>query len=411
MLNYLIETGEIMTNLKPANRVQDYLVFGEFGGVNPSITDSSTFTFLSAEKMAEVFEKEIEGCYLYSRHMNPIGHFLSDTLALMENTEAAHVTASGMAAISCTILEICSQGDEIVSSRTIYGGTFALFQNVLPKWGIKVHFVDITNLDEVKSKVNDKTKVIYCETMSNPMLEIADLPELKKIAEPVGAKLIVDNTFTPMMITPKNLGADIVIHSMTKYINGASDAVAGCICADKDFIASLKDVNNGAAMLLGPTLDSLRAASILKNLHTLHIRMMQHSKNASYVAGKLAELGLRVIYPGHEHHPHHQLMTKFLNPGFGYGGMVTLDVKTDEIANVLLPTLQNNLVGYFAVSLGYYKTLFSSPSHSTSSEIPEDIQNEIGMTGSIIRFSFGLDMDIERSFERIKQSLQEVGLI
>jgi len=400
-----------MTNLKPANRIQDYLVFGEFGDVNPSITDSSTYTFLSADKMEEIFQHEIEGCYLYSRHMNPTGHYLSDALALMENTESAHVTASGMAAISCTILEICSAGDEIISSRTIYGGTFALFQNVLPRFGIKVHFVDILNLNEVKSKITNKTKIIYCETMSNPMLEIANLQELSKITKNCGAKLVVDNTFTPMLITPYNFGADIVVHSMTKFINGSSDAVAGCICADKEFITSLKDVNNGTAMLLGPTLDSFRAASILKNLHTLHIRMIQHSNNALYIAENLEKLGLRVIYPGLKSHPQHELMKEYLNPGFGFGGMVTLDVKTDEIAHKLLPLMQEKLVGYFAVSLGYFKTLFSNPKHSTSSEIPEDIQNEIGMTGSIIRFSFGLDMDIERTFFRLKESLKEVGLI
>jgi len=164
-------------------------------------------------------------------------------------------------------------------------------------------------------------------------------------------------------------------------------------------------------MLLGPTLDSFRAASILKNLHTLHIRMIQHSNNALYIAENLEKLGLRVIYPGLKSHPQHELMKEYLNPGFGFGGMVTLDVKTDEIAHKLLPLMQEKLVGYFAVSLGYFKTLFSNPKHSTSSEIPEDIQNEIGMTGSIIRFSFGLDMDIERTFFRLKESLKEVGLI
>lgn len=400
-----------MTKLQPANRIQDYLVFGEFGDVNPSITDSSTYTFLSAEKMEEVFEKEIEGCYLYSRHMNPSGHYLSQALALMENTEAAHVTGSGMAAVSVTILGLCSQGDEIISSRTIYGGTFALFQNVLPRFGVNTHFVDIINLEEVRSKITPNTKVIYLETMSNPMLEIANIQEIRKIADSCGAKVVVDNTFTPMLVTPVNLGAHVVVHSMTKFINGASDAVAGCICAEKSFIDGLKDVNHGTAMLLGPTLDSLRSASILKNLHTLHIRMMQHSKNAQFMAEKLQEIGMRVIYPGLSNHPQHELFKEILNPGFGFGGMVTLDVKNDEIAHKLLPLMQDRMIGYFAVSLGYYKTLFSNPKHSTSSEIPEDIQNEIGMTGSIIRFSFGLDMDIQRTFDRLKDCLVEVGLL
>jgi methionine-gamma-lyase len=410
-LKILIKTGVSIMENKPANRIQDYLVFGEFGGVNPSITDSSTFTFLTSEKMSEIFEHEIEGCYLYSRHMNPMNHFLSDALALLENTPAAHVFASGMGAISCATLQLCSAGEEIVSSRTVYGGTFALFKNLFPKLGIKCNFVDIINLEEVERAITDKTKVIYCETMSNPMLEIANLPELRKLADKYNCKLVVDNTFTPMVITPYNLGAHVVIHSLTKYINGASDTVGGCVCADKEFINSMKDVNSGYSMLLGPTMDSLRAAGILKNMRTLHVRMAQHSKNATYIANKLNELGLRVIFPGLDNHPQHELMKSMMNPGYGYSGMVTLDVKTDEIATKLLPMMQDNLVGYFAVSLGFYKTLFSSPSHSTSSEIPEDVRDQIGMTGSIIRFSFGLDFDIERTFDRIKDCLEKVGLL
>jgi methionine-gamma-lyase len=396
---------------KPANMIQDYLVFGEFGGVNPSITDSSTFTFLTSEKMSEIFEHEIEGCYLYSRHMNPMNSFLSDALALLENTPAAHVFASGMGAISCATLQLCSMGDEIVSSRTVYGGTYALFKNIFPNLGIKCNFVDSTNLAEVEAAITDKTKIIYCETMSNPMLEIADLHALRALADKYKCKLVVDNTFTPMVITPYNHGAHIVIHSLTKYINGASDTVGGVVCADKEFISKLKDVNTGYSMLLGPTMDSLRAAGILKNIRTLHVRMQQHSKNAAFVAKKLESLGLKVIYPGLESHPNHELMKSIMNPDYGFSGMLTLDVKNDEIAAKLLPLMQDNLVGYFAVSLGFYKTLFSSPSHSTSSEIPEDVRDQIGMTGSIVRFSFGLDFDIERSYERIVSCLKEVGAI
>ncbi|MDX9790505.1 MAG: aminotransferase class I/II-fold pyridoxal phosphate-dependent enzyme [Candidatus Kapaibacterium sp.] len=396
---------------KPANNIQDYLVFGEFGGVNPSITDSSTFTFLTSEKMSEVFEHEIEGCYLYSRHMNPMNSFLSDALALLENTPSAHVFASGMGAISCTALQICSTGEELVSSRTVYGGTFALFKNLFPKLGIKCNFVDITNLEEVEAAISEKTKMIYCETVSNPMLEVADIPKLRALADKYSCKLVVDNTFTPMVVSPYNLGAHVVIHSLTKYINGASDTVGGAVCSDKEFISELKDVNTGYSMLLGPTMDSLRAAGILKNIRTLHIRMQQHSRNAAYIAEKLEQLGLRVIYPGLKSHPNHELMNSMMNQGYGYSGMVTLDVKNDETAAKLLPLMQDQLVGYFAVSLGFYKTLFSSPSHSTSSEIPEDVRDSIGMTGSLVRFSFGLDFDIERSYERICFCLKEVGLI
>jgi len=164
-------------------------------------------------------------------------------------------------------------------------------------------------------------------------------------------------------------------------------------------------------MLLGPVMDSLRSASILKNLRTLHIRIQQHSKNASFVANSLKALGIKVFYPGLEEHPQYQLLTKLKNPGYGYGGMLTLDTKTEENANRLMEAMQNESVGYFAVSLGFYKTLFSSPGSSTSSEIPKEEQEAMGMTPGLVRISVGIDQDIERSFSRIKKCLIDVGLI
>lgn len=398
-------------NFDPASKVQDYLVFGEYGGVNPSIEDSSTFTFLSVEKMEELFEHEIEGCFLYSRHLNPMNHYLGKAIAEMENTEYAQITSSGMAAISCAIMQICQSGDEIVSSRTIYGGTYALMKNFLPKFNIHTNFVNITDIESVRSKINEKTKIIYCETISNPLLEVADLRKLKELADEFGLKLVVDNTFSPMLITPSNYGADIVIHSLTKYINGSSDCVAGVICASHDFVVSLRDVNSGASMLLGPTMDSLRSASILKNFHTLHIRMKQHSINGQFIAGKLKEVGLRVFYPGFEEHPQHGLIKSMLNPGYGFGGMLAFDVGTVEKADKLMIQMQKDLVGYFAVSLGFYKTLFSSPGHSTSSEIPEEEQQTMGMSPGLVRMSIGLDNDIERTWERIKKCLVDCQII
>jgi methionine-gamma-lyase len=395
----------------PASRIQDYLVFGEFGGVNPSITDSSTFTFLTSEKMEEIFEHEIEGCYLYSRHLNPMNNYLAHALALLENTEDAHVTATGMAAISCAILQICASGDEIVSSRTIYGGTYAIMKNFFPTLGINTKFVDITNLEQVKAAITPNTKVLYCETLSNPMLELADIPELRKIADEHGLKLIVDNTFTPMIFAPADLGAHIVIHSLTKFINGASDAMGGVICADHEFTAALKDVNSGAAMLLGPAMDSLRAASILKNMRTLHVRMVQHSKNAAYIANKMHEKSLKVTYTGLDNYKYKEIYDKYMHPDFGYGGMVVLDAGDDETAGKLMPMMQERLVGYFAVSLGFYKTLFSGPGHSTSSEIPEKEREAMGMSGGLVRFSFGLDNNIERTWERIEDCLKDCGLL
>jgi len=393
------------------NRFQDYQKFGEYGGVNPSITDSATFTFMSPATMKALFEEEIEGCYLYSRHLNPMNHDLSEGLAAIEECESAQVMGSGMGAITSVIMQICSSGDEIVSSRTIYGGTYAFMKNFLPKFNINTHFVDIKNLEVLKSKINKNTKIIYCEAISNPLLEIANIPELRKIADEHGIMLVVDNTFSPLIITPKRLGAHIVAHSMTKFINGTGDCLGGAVCGDKEFVSSLKDVNSGAAMLLGPVLDSYRAAGILKNLRTLHIRMQQHSRNALFVASELEKLGLTIFYPGLKSHPGHDLITDIFNPEFGYGGMLTLDAKDEEIANRLMMSMQNEKIGYFAVSLGFYKTLFSSPGTSTSSEIPKEEQEQMGMTSGLIRFSIGLDHDIERSFERIKTCIKSVGLL
>lgn len=400
-----------MHHYDPSSEIQDYLVFGEYGDVNPSITDSSTYTFLNPDTMNELFEHQIEGCFLYSRHWNPTNKYLADALAKLEASESAIVTASGMAAISCAVLQLCSSGDEVISSRTIYGGTYALFKNFLPKFGITVKFVNTQDLDAVKSAINEKTKVIYCEAVSNPLLEIADIPKLSAIANQHNIKLMVDNTFSPIFISPIKLGAHIVVHSLTKFINGTSDCIAGCVCSTHEFISKLTDINSGASMLLGPVLDSYRAASILKNLHSLHIRIKKHSENAMYLAENLENLGCKIFYPGLQSHTGNELLREIMNEGFGYGGMLAIDAGTTEKANELMAKMQMEKVGYLAVSLGYFKTLFSSPGHSTSSEIPEDERNAMGLSEGLVRISIGLDNDIKKTYERIKKCLIEVGLV
>jgi methionine-gamma-lyase len=400
-----------MKKFDPSTSIHDYLVFGEFGDVNPSITDSSTFTFMSPKAMEDSFQHDIEGCFLYSRHWNPINKFLSNALARLEDAEAAQVTASGMGAISSSILQICSAGDEVISERTIYGGTYALLKNFLPKFGINVKFVDMQKPELVGKAITGRTKVIFAESISNPLLEVTDIPEIAKIARRRGVKLIVDNTFSPMVISPIRLGADIVIHSLTKYINGTSDCVAGCICSTNDFINSLCDVNSGATMLLGPVLDSLRAASILKNLHTLHIRMRKHGENAMYLAEKFKKLGLKTFYPGLHSGRNYKLMKEIMNEGFGFSGMLTVDTGSYSNAEKLMTRMQEEKVGYLAVSLGYFKTLFSCPGHSTSSEIPEKEQKEMGLSEGLIRFSVGLDNDISIAYGRIHRCLKELDII
>ncbi|MCL2291289.1 MAG: aminotransferase class I/II-fold pyridoxal phosphate-dependent enzyme [Bacteroidetes bacterium] len=398
-----------MKRFDPASAIQDLRQFGEFGDVNPSVTDSATYTFMEARTMTDTFNGETEGCYLYSRHWNPSNKYLADALAAMENTEAAWVTASGMAAITCTILQICSSGDHIVSSITTYGGTFAFFENYLKKFNIEVTFVNISDLNAVKKAMRPNTKMIYTETMTNPLLQISNLPELAKIAHAQNAKLVCDNTFTPLMVTPAHHGVDVVVYSMTKFINGKNDCVAGAICSTLDFINSLADVNSGTAMLLGPVLDPKLSAAILKNLHTLHVRMMQHSKNAMFLAERFKELGLKFNYPGLSCHPDHQLLKSMMNDGYGFGGMIAIDMGTAEKANAIMEKMQDADVGYLAVSLGYFKTLFSNSGKSTSSEVPEDIQREMGMSEGLIRFSVGLDMNIERTYEKIKTCIQAVN--
>ncbi len=395
----------------PADHIQDLQYFGEFGGVNPSISDSSTYTFLSAKTMFDTFEGNAEGCYLYSRHSSPMNLYLSKALAAMEGTESANVAASGMGAITPVLLQLCGAGDEIVSSRTIYGGTYAFMKNMLPKWNIKTHFLDITKLDSVEAAITKNTKVLYCETVSNPLLEVADIESLAKMAKKHNIKLVVDNTFSPLSVAPAKLGADIVIHSLTKFINGSSDTVGGVVCASQDFINDLKNVNNGASMLLGPTMDSLRAASILKNLRTLHIRMKQHSHNASYLADKFEKDGLKVVYPGLKSHPSHKIYSEMINHEYGFGGMMTIDVGSLEKANELMEVMQHRNLGYLAVSLGFYKTLFSAPGTSTSSEIPLEEQKEMGLTDGLIRFSIGLDNDIERTYEMMKACMKELKVL
>ena len=395
----------------PASNIQDILQFGEFGDVNPSVTDSATYTFMEARTMSGTFEGETEGCYLYSRHWNPSNKYLADALAAMEGTESAWVTGSGMAAITCAILQLCNAGDHIVSSVTTYGGTFAFMKNYLPKFNIDVTFVDISDLDAVKAAMKPNTKMVYTETMTNPLLQISDLPALAEIAHAHNAKLVVDNTFTPLMVTPVKWGADIVVYSMTKFINGKNDCVAGAICASNDFVNALSNVNDGTAMLLGPVLDPLRSSSILKNLHTLHIRMKQHSYNAMYLANKFKAIGLKFNYPGLTDHPDHELLTKMLNKEFGYGGMISIDMGIAETANELMERMQLAGVGYLAVSLGYFKTLFSNSGQSTSSEVPKETQEKMGMSEGLVRFSVGLDNDIERTYQKIEKCLKDMNLL
>jgi methionine-gamma-lyase len=387
--------------------------FGEHGGVAPSIERSSTFTVMEPGLMPDIFEgrrsPDRDGCYLYSRHFNPTVSVLDRYLAAMEGTEFAVSVASGMAAISCALTQICRAGDHIVASRMVYGGTHALLAEVLPQFGITSTLVDPLDLESFKKSIQPTTKVFYVETLGNPTLAVANIPELSKLARAHGITLVVDNTFTPMMISPARLGADIVIHSMTKYINGASDLVAGCICSSRAFGHSLYDLHSGRVMLLGPTIDPRAAFDLIQRLPHLAIRMREHSRRALAIASQLEALGVPVIYPGLASHPQHELISSMVNEGYGFGGMLTIDCGDIERANRLLSVLQNGeRFGLIAVSLGYFDTLMSCSGSSTSSEISAEEQRGMGLQPGLLRISTGYTGSLESRLLQIEHAVREV---
>jgi methionine-gamma-lyase len=352
------------------------------------------------------------GCFLYSRHFNPTVDVLARYLAAMEATDAAVCTASGMSAIACALLQICQHGSHIVSSDTVYGGTHALLNDLLPEMGVSTTFVDPTDLDGFREAITPETRVIYTETFGNPTLKVADLPKLAELAHDESLTLIVDNTFSPMMVSPAKLGADIVVYSLTKFVNGASDVIAGAICASKDVVYRLMDLHTGRVMLLGPTMDPRVAYDLIQRLPHLALRMREHGTRAMAFATRLHELGVSVIYPGLPSHPQHELICSILNQGYGYGGILTIDCETKDRAERLMETLQNTeRFGLIAVSLGYFDTLMSCSSSSTSSEIPPEEQHKMGLSPGLLRISVGYTGSLDFRLEQLERAVKSVGLV
>ena len=390
--------------------------FGEHGGVTPSIARSSTFTVIDPCIMPDIFQglrgPDKNGCFLYSRHFNPTTSVLARYLAAMEGTDYALGTASGMAAIASTLLQLCGQGDHIVASDTIYGGTHALLDELFPQMGIGTTFVDPTDMKAISKAITARTKVVYLETMGNPTLKIADIPSIAKRTRKKNIALVVDNTFTPMLVSPARLGADVVVYSLTKFINGASDLIAGAICASKTFIHQLMDLHTGRAMLLGPTMDPRVAFDLIQRLPNLAIRMREHSRRAMIIATHLAQMGVKVSYPGLNTHPQHELFSTMLNKGFGYGGMLTIDCTSQKRAEQFMSILQNQeSFGCIAVSLGYYDTLMSCSSSSTSSEIPPEDQAKMGLSSGLVRISIGYTGSLQERVQQIERAVKAIGLV
>ncbi|MFC2075344.1 aminotransferase class I/II-fold pyridoxal phosphate-dependent enzyme [Bdellovibrionota bacterium] len=393
----------------PKQDMRDVQHFGEEGGVVPAIEVAATSSFINPEDMAKTMAGEMEGCYLYSRHSNPTLSMFNEKIAAMDSMEAALGTASGMAAIACAMYQLMPEGGHIVSSRTIYGGTYALFANIFPHRNIDVTFVPTRDVSAFEKAITPKTKALYVEALSNPLLRVPDFKALSKIAKKHKIKLVVDNTFTPFVVSPAKLGADIILYSCTKYISGASDLVGGAIVGSKTFIDELKDIHRGYVMLHGPVMDSRIAHVLYLRLDHLPVRMAAHSKSALYLAERLEKEGINVIYPGLESHGQHNFAKEIMKKEYGFGGMVTIDCGSKEFSLKLAEELQNKKFGLYAVSLGFSRTLISCPAGTTSSEIPEEEREKMGLTDGLIRLSVGFTGDDEIMTERFLDCYKTVA--
>ncbi|MBK9031095.1 MAG: aminotransferase class I/II-fold pyridoxal phosphate-dependent enzyme [Myxococcales bacterium] len=391
--------------------------FGEHGGVNMSIEASTTFTVLTADTMPEIFAghrtADRDGCFLYARHFNPTVYTLGRELAALEGTASGYCCASGIAAIAATVMQLADAGDHVVASRAIYGGTRALLGELFPaKTGVTTTFVAITDLAAVEAAFTPRTRILFTETLSNPTLEVADLEALAAIAHRHGAALVVDNTFCPVIITPARFGADVVVHSLTKFVNGASDLVAGAILGTTEFVSRLMDLHTGTLMLLGPTMDPRAAFEVSMRLPHLPLRMAEHGRRALVLATRMYEHGVAVTYPGLPSHPQHALMCQQLNAGQGAGGLLTIDLGTRDRAYRFMELLQNqHRFGFMAVSLGYAETLMSASASSTSSELTDDALATAGIGPGLVRMSVGITGALEARWAALHAALLEVGAI
>ncbi|XP_016433225.1 methionine gamma-lyase [Nicotiana tabacum] len=388
--------------------------FGEHGGVNMSIEASATFTVMDPEILSRMFAGELgpdRDFFIYSRHFNPTVLNLGRLMAALEGTEAAYCTSSGMSAIASVMLQLCSSGDHVVASRSLYGGTHALLTHFLPRTSnITTSFADIRDFDMVNEAiVEGKTKVLYFESISNPTLTVSNIPELCRIAHEKGVTVVVDNTFAPMVLSPARLGADVVVHSISKYISGGADVIAGAVCGPASLVNSMMDLRQGALMLLGPTMNAKVAFELSERLPHLSLRMKEHCNRALIFATRMTNLGLKVIYPGLENHPDNALLKSMANKDYGYGGILCLDMGTEERANRLMNVLQNcTQFGFMAVSLGYYETLMSCSGSSTSSEMNNQEKELAGISPGLVRMSVGYNGTLEQKWTQLEKALSEM---
>ena len=324
--------------------------------------------------------------YEYSRTGNPTRNALEKAIAELENGSYGACFGSGMAAIDC-VIKMLKPGDEVISTNDLYGGTYRLFTKIYEGFGVKFHFVPMGNLQTVKAKVNANTKLIWVETPTNPMMNIIDIEAMSKIAKAAGALLAVDNTFaTPALQQPLDLGADIVMHSVTKYLGGHSDVVMGALVVkDKALSERMYFIQNSSGAVCGP-MDSFL---VLRGLKTLSIRMKQHCINGKEIAHWLKDHPKvdKVYWPGFETHPNHEVAKKQMS---GFGGMVSFTLKENTIA-AATKVLSNTHLFALAESLGGVESLIGHPTSMTHASIPKEEREKTGVVDSLIRLSIGIE--------------------
>lgn len=379
----------------------------EFGPVVPPIYQTSTFKFENAAHGASLFKGEKEG-YIYTRMSNPTVEAMENSVAELEGGYKALGCASGMAAISTTFTALLKANDHVICSKSVYGPTSTLLNTIFTKFNVETTFVETSEIDEIKNALKPNTKIIYVETPGNPTLSITDLQKTAKIAHDNNAKLVVDNTFmSPALQQPLALGADVVVHSMTKFLNGHADVVGGIIVVNDD--AAYKEFRK-VLNQMGGVIDPFNSFLVHRGLKTLAIRMQRHNENAIEIAKYLeAHSKIKwVRYPGLESHPHYAIGQK---QHYGPGGMITFELKGGFDAG---ETLMNSVkLCQLAVSLGGVESLIQHPASMTHLTMGKEARETAGITDGLVRLSVGIEnvndiiSDLEQALNEVKEPQKE----
>lgn len=370
-----------------------------FGALTAPIYQTSTFVFDSAEQGGRRFALEESG-YIYSRLGNPTTATVEEKMAILEGAEAAVVTASGMGAISSALWTALKTGDHVLASDTLYGCTFALMMHGFTKFGIEVTMVDMSDLDAVRREMRPNTRVVYLETPANPTLKLVDIKTISALAHENGSMVMVDNTFcTPYIQRPLALGADVVLHSATKYLNGHGDVIAGVVCGSTEFITQVRLV--GIKDMTGSVLSPFDAFLLARGMKTLQIRMERHCASAMKVATFLEQhpAVTKVNYPGLASFPQYDLAKQQMDL---FGGMISFELKGGyEAGKTLLNSVE---LCRLAVSLGDAETLIEHAPSMTHSTYTKEELAEAGISEGLVRLSIGLE-DVDDIIADLTQAL------